>query len=248
MNIHAVQECAPCILLLLRPNASSRWSTDFEVSCPCNKGFLWYLQVEPAIGTRLLLGKDLGVLPWFGTKTPAWTPNLLEHILNCLKTSYVKQRRSYKQFKLCSSKFGVHAGIFVPNRHNTSKSFPSRSLVLKWWLYMEVPKKTLLQGQQVSKSVIWLDEAFGLKNKAVLKQWIHNIGRLNLTLNDHTGVCSMHFANAWVVVDSSSVGSLHLNGCYMYNRAQHKNEACMVSSWALNYTNNTGTLYLIFSK
>ena len=35
-----------------------------------------------------------------------------------------------------------------------------------------------------------------LKNKAVLKQWIHNIGRANLTLKDHTRVCSEHFANA----------------------------------------------------
>ena len=35
-----------------------------------------------------------------------------------------------------------------------------------------------------------------LKNKAVLKQWIHNIGRANLSLKDHILVCSKHFANA----------------------------------------------------
>ena len=35
-----------------------------------------------------------------------------------------------------------------------------------------------------------------LNNKAVLKQWIHNIGRANLSLKDHTRVCSEHFANA----------------------------------------------------
>ena len=36
-----------------------------------------------------------------------------------------------------------------------------------------------------------------LKNIAVLKPWIHNIGRANLPLKDHTRVCSKHFANAW---------------------------------------------------
>ena len=35
-----------------------------------------------------------------------------------------------------------------------------------------------------------------LKNKAVLKQWIHNIGRANLPLKNHRRVCSEHFVNA----------------------------------------------------
>ena len=34
------------------------------------------------------------------------------------------------------------------------------------------------------------------KKKAVLKQWIQNISRANLTLKDHTRVCSDHLANA----------------------------------------------------
>ena len=36
-----------------------------------------------------------------------------------------------------------------------------------------------------------------IQNNAVLKQWIHNIGWLNLTLNNHTGVCSVRLANTW---------------------------------------------------
>ena len=35
-----------------------------------------------------------------------------------------------------------------------------------------------------------------LKDKKLLKQWIHAIGRKNLYLNKHTGVCSRHFVNA----------------------------------------------------
>lgn len=34
------------------------------------------------------------------------------------------------------------------------------------------------------------------KRKAVLKQWIHAIGRKNLSINAHTRVCSEHFVNA----------------------------------------------------
>ena len=35
-----------------------------------------------------------------------------------------------------------------------------------------------------------------LKDKKLLKQWIHAIGRKNLYLNKHTRVCSRHFVNA----------------------------------------------------
>ena len=35
-----------------------------------------------------------------------------------------------------------------------------------------------------------------LKRKSVLKQWIHAIGRKNLTVNAHTRVCSEHFVHA----------------------------------------------------
>lgn len=35
-----------------------------------------------------------------------------------------------------------------------------------------------------------------LKNKQILKQWIHKIGRTNLPLNDSTRVCSEHFVNS----------------------------------------------------
>ena len=59
----------------------------------------------------------------------------------------MKQEKSYKQFKICSSKFGVHTGIFVLNTNNTSKSFPSRSLVSNDGSNVDVLKKTLLQGQ-----------------------------------------------------------------------------------------------------
>ena len=34
-----------------------------------------------------------------------------------------------KQFKICSSKLSVHAGVFVLNLNNTFKSFPGRNLV-----------------------------------------------------------------------------------------------------------------------
>ena len=34
-----------------------------------------------------------------------------------------------------------------------------------------------------------------LKNKAILKQWIHIIGRVNLPLKNHTQECSEHFVN-----------------------------------------------------
>ena len=34
-----------------------------------------------------------------------------------------------------------------------------------------------------------------LKNKLLLKQWIHKIGRTNLLLNDSTRICNNHFIN-----------------------------------------------------
>ncbi len=35
-----------------------------------------------------------------------------------------------------------------------------------------------------------------LKNKSLLKQWIHVIGRANLPVNTSTRICSRHFVNA----------------------------------------------------
>ena len=35
-----------------------------------------------------------------------------------------------------------------------------------------------------------------LKNKALLKQWVHRIGRKNLPINPNTRVCSEHFVQA----------------------------------------------------
>ena len=35
-----------------------------------------------------------------------------------------------------------------------------------------------------------------LKNKLLLKQWIHKIGRMNLPLNDSTRICNNHFINS----------------------------------------------------
>ena len=36
-----------------------------------------------------------------------------------------------------------------------------------------------------------------LRNKPLLKQWIHKIGRRNLLLNESTCVCSDHFVKSW---------------------------------------------------
>ena len=35
-----------------------------------------------------------------------------------------------------------------------------------------------------------------LKRKSILRQWVHRIGRKNLSLNSHTRVCSKHFLQA----------------------------------------------------
>ena len=35
-----------------------------------------------------------------------------------------------------------------------------------------------------------------IRNKPLLKQWIHKIGRANLLLNKSTGICSDHFVNS----------------------------------------------------
>ena len=35
-----------------------------------------------------------------------------------------------------------------------------------------------------------------LKNKALLKVWVHKIGRRNLSLNDNSRVCSEHFVKS----------------------------------------------------
>ena len=50
-----------------------------------------------------------------------------------------------------------------------------------------------------------------LKNKVLLKQWIHKIGRANLPLHDSTRVCSEHFAEKRGLL-SSSVPTYKLPG------------------------------------
>ena len=50
-----------------------------------------------------------------------------------------------------------------------------------------------------------------LKRKALLKRWIHVIGRKNLPVNRHTRICSRHFINASKrLLRPDEVPSLHL--------------------------------------
>ena len=89
-----VHECALIILLTLEPECFVQMKYWLQNFLSLQQRFLWYLNVQPSFDVRHLLGNDLEVLLRFGKKTPAWTPSFLEWILNCLRTSFMKQREA----------------------------------------------------------------------------------------------------------------------------------------------------------